>query len=79
MKTEKRKVSFMLAEQTLKKLEELQGQVNCKNKSEFIEKLLEFALEELEKELRRNKTVHKKEEKVEELGGMFDNLSAGEV
>ncbi len=66
-KVEKKKVSFMISQETLKKLEKLQEQVGYRNKSEFIEKLLEYALEELERELKRSQVRAKVEEKQEEI------------
>jgi len=62
----KRKVSFMLPEQLLKKMDELQEQIECQSRSDFVEKLLEFALEKLEGELRKVEKVSKEEEKLEE-------------
>jgi len=66
-KIKKKKVSFIFTEQTLKELEELQKQVGYQNKSEFVEKLLKFALEELKKELKKKRTTLKKEENQEDL------------
>jgi len=68
-KTGKKKVSFILSEQTIEKLEELRELVGYQNKSEFVEKLLDFALIELEKELKKANIFPKKEEKSEEKTG----------
>jgi len=68
-KTGKKKVSFIFSEQTIEKLEELRELIGYQNKSEFVEKLLDFALTELEKELKKANVLPKKEEKLEEKTG----------
>lgn len=64
-KEKRKKVSFMISEKILEKLEGLQEELGYQNKSKFVEVLLEFALEELERELRREKREEKREEKLE--------------
>lgn len=49
----KKKVSFVLSENILEDIENLRAQLNVENKSLFIEKLLEYAIEELKKELKK--------------------------
>lgn len=64
-KEKRKKVSFMISEKVLEKLENLQEELGYQNKSKFVEVLLEFALEELERELRREKREENREEKLE--------------
>ena len=65
-KEKRKKVSFMISEKILEKLENLQEKLGYQNKSKFVEILLEFVLEELERELNRAKREEEIEEKKEE-------------
>lgn len=55
----KRKVSFLISEKLLERLEELMSELNYSNKSKFVEQLLDYALGELERELKRTKKEEK--------------------
>jgi len=58
-KTEKKKVSLFISEEILKRMEELRGKVGNITKSEFVERLLEYSLSELERELKKENKEEK--------------------
>jgi len=58
-KTEKKKVSLLISEEILKRMEELRRKVGNITKSEFVERLLEYSLSELEKELKKENKEEK--------------------
>jgi len=66
-KVKKKKVSLLISEELLERLEKVRNEINYPNKGEFVEKLLDYALSELERELNRAKKSENKEEKQEEL------------
>jgi len=55
-KVEKKKITFFLPENLIKQLDEIAEQLGYeKRKSELVELLLEYSLEQLQKEMGRNR------------------------
>jgi len=76
---EKKKVNLYLSTEIWKEIEKYARTYGYgKRKSEFVEKLLDYALDELRK-IEKKKEATKREEKKEDLERILDNLSAGEV
>lgn len=79
-KEKRKKTSFILSERILEKLETLQEELGYQNKSKFVEVLLEFALEELERELNKEKKKKNKEEKLDSiLGTKMEIIDAPDI
>jgi len=66
-KIKKKKVSLLISEELLERLEKVRNEINYPSKGEFVEKLLDYALSELERELNQVKKSENNEEKQEEL------------
>ncbi len=73
---EKKKVNLYLSTKIWEEVERYsQAYGYGKRKSEFVEKLLDYALDELRK-IEKKREATKKEEKKEDLERMLDSLSA---